>query len=63
MNYSKEEKLKITFFQIGKKFHLPKEMIIYLYNHLRKIKKDENDKIIKYHNSNIFSNSILKEYY
>ena len=63
MNYSKEEKLKITFFQIGKKFHLPKEMIIHLYNHLRKIKKDENDKIIQYHNSIIFSNSILKEYH
>lgn len=63
MNYSKEQKLKISFIQLGKKYNLPKEIIIYLYNYLRKLNNCETDKIINYHKSNIFNSSILKELY
>jgi len=61
MNYSKEQKFKITFFQLGRKYHLPKDIIVYLYNHLKKINKYETNGIINYHKSIIFDNSILKE--
>lgn len=61
MNYSKEQKFKITFFQLGKKYNLPKEIIIYLYNYLRKINRCETNRIINYHKSIIFDNSILNE--
>ena len=63
MNYSKEQKLKISFIQLGKKYHLPKEITIYLYNYLRKLNNCETDKIINYHKSIIFDSSILKELY
>ena len=61
MNYSKEQKMKIAFFQLGRKYHLPKEIIVYLYNHLRKINRYETNRIINYHKSIISNNSILKE--
>lgn len=63
MKYSNEEKNKIVFLELGKKFNLPKEIVIYLYNYLRKINNYEIDKNINYHKSNIFNNTILKECY
>jgi len=63
MNYLKEDKLKKSFIQIGKKYHLPKEIIIDIYNYLRKLNNSEMNENITYHTRNIFSRSLLNELY
>lgn len=61
VNYSKEQGLKIIFFQLGRKFYLPKEMIIYIYNHLVKLNEKDKIKTKNFRTSIIFDNLLIKE--
>lgn len=57
----KEEKLKITFNQLGKKFNLPREIIIYLYNILLNINNEIIDTTRWYNQTNIFEKMMVNK--
>ena len=61
MIYSKEEKIKIAFLQLGGKYQLPRDIVFYLYNYLRNIKKHENEEIIGKYKNDLFENLCIKE--
>jgi len=52
--FSREQEIKKVFFQLGKKFHLPLDIIIIVYNSLRKSIDYDRSLQIKYH-KNILS--------
>lgn len=52
--FSREQETKKVFFQLGKKFHLPLDIIIIVYNSLRKSVDYDRSLQIKYH-KNILS--------
>ena len=52
--FSREQETKKVFFQLGKKFHLPLDVIIFLYNTLRKSIYHDRSLQINYH-KNILS--------
>jgi hypothetical protein len=55
--FSREQETKKVFFQLGKKFHLPLDIIIFLYNTLRKSIYHDRSLQINYH-KNILSSHL-----